>query len=83
MRLKISLSKTFERNDKRLIGLNEVGVSSGLSGLENRTILKNFYNIGKYDYLRIALNIYVISTIAFLGRHQTTSAVIRSKHGDF
>jgi len=53
MRLKISISKTFERKGKRLIGLNEVGVSSGLSGLENGTILENFHNIGKYDNLRI------------------------------
>jgi len=63
--LKISLSKTLERNGKRLIGLNEVGVSSGLSGLEKITILVNFHNIGKYDSLRIALKIYVISIMAF------------------
>jgi hypothetical protein len=65
------------------MSLNEVGVSSGLSGLEKRTSLENFYNIEKYDSLRIALNIYVISTMAFLGRHLATSAVIKSKSGDF
>ena len=56
-RFKISLIKTFERNGKRLISLNEVEVSSSLSGLEYRTILENFHNNGKYDNLRIALNI--------------------------
>jgi len=46
---KISLSKTFERNRKKLIGLNEVGVLGGFSGLEKRTILENFHNIRKYE----------------------------------
>jgi hypothetical protein len=54
-----------------------------LSGLENRTILENFHNNRKYESLRIALKIYVISTMAFLRRHLTISAVIRSKPGDF
>jgi len=83
IRLRISLSNTFERKGNRLIGLNDVGVSSGLSGLENRTILENFPSNGKYESLRIALKIYVISIMAFFGRHLTTSAVIRSKPGDF
>jgi len=83
-RLTISLSKTtFEKNGKGLIGLNEVGVSSGLSGLEKRTILENVHNIGKYDSLRQALKIYVIGMMAFLGRHLATATVIRSKPGDF
>jgi len=60
IRLRRSLSNTFERKGKRLIGLNDVGVSSGLSGLENRTILENFHSNGKYESLRIALKIYVI-----------------------
>jgi len=68
---------------KGIIGVNEFGVSSGLSGLENRTILENFHNIEKYDSLRIALIIYVISTMDFLGRHLSASAVMRSKPGDF
>jgi len=33
MRFKISLSKIFDKEGRRLIGLNEVGVSSGFSGL--------------------------------------------------
>lgn len=83
MRLRISLSKIFDKKCKRLIGLNEVGVSSGLSGLATRIILENFHKIGKYESLREALNIYVIRTMAFFGRHLVTSAVIRSKPGDF
>ena len=60
----------------------EYQVVSGFSSLEKRTILENFRNIRKYDSFRIALNIYVISTMTFLGKHLATSAVIRSKAGN-
>jgi len=43
----ISFSRIFERKGKRLIALNEIGVSSGLSGLGKRIILENFHKIGK------------------------------------
>jgi hypothetical protein len=83
MHFRISLSKIFDKKDKRFIDLNEIEVSSGLSGLAKRIILKNFHKIGKHESLREALNIYVIRTMAFFGRHLVTSAVIRSKSGDF
>jgi len=51
---KTSIYKIFERKSNRFIGLNEVGVSSGLSGLEKRTILENVHKMGKYNSLRIA-----------------------------
>jgi hypothetical protein len=40
MRFRISFSKIFDKKVKRLIGLNKVGVSSGLSGLAKRMILE-------------------------------------------
>lgn len=52
-------------------------------GFGNRMILENFHRSGKYDSLSTALNIWVSSTIACLGRHLATSAVIKSKPGDF
>jgi hypothetical protein len=83
MRFRISLSKMFDKKGKRLIGLNEVAVSSGLSGLAKKIILEYFHKIGKYESLKEALNIYVIRTMTFFGKHLVTSAVIRSKPGIF
>jgi len=47
----------FDKKGKRLIDLNEAGVSNGLT---KRIILENFHKIEKYESLREALNIYVI-----------------------
>lgn len=51
-----SFSKIFDKKGKRLIGLNEVGVSSGLPGLANRIIFEKSHKIGKYDSLSSALH---------------------------
>jgi len=83
IRFKISLSQILEKKGKRLIGLYEPGDSGGSFGLTNITMCENFHRIGKYDCLCIALNIYVKSIIAFLGKHLETSEVIKSKPGDF
>lgn len=58
-------------------------IKSGSSGLGKKIILENFHRIGKYDSLRIALNMCVISTMTF-GRLRliATSAVNRSNQGD-
>jgi len=47
IRLRISLSKMFDKKGKKLIGLYEDGSSKGLSGLGNSTIFENFQRIGK------------------------------------
>jgi len=78
IRLRISLSNILDKKSKRIIGLYEDGSCKGLLDLGNSTIFENFQRIGNYESRRFALNIYVINTIAFLGRHLATSAVIRS-----
>jgi len=54
-----------------------------LSDLEIKIILENFHRSGKYDSRKITLNKWVRNRIAFFGRHLATSAVIKSKPGDF
>jgi hypothetical protein len=81
--LSISFSNTFARNGNRLIGLYDEGKSSGLSGLVIKIILENFRRSGKYDRRKIELNKWIRNRIAFFGRHLATSAVIKSKPGDF
>jgi hypothetical protein len=64
-------------------GLYDSLESGGLFGFVNITMCENFHIRRKWDRQKIALNIYVNEIIAFLGRHFATSAVIRSKLGDF
>lgn len=47
IRLRVSFSNILDRKGKILIGLLEVGVSSGLSGIAKLIILENNYCTGK------------------------------------
>ena len=83
IRFNISFSRILAKKGSRLIGRKEVIESGGLLGLGTRMMVENFHSMGKYDSLIMELKICDRWIKAFLGKHLATSAVIRSKPGDF
>jgi len=63
----MSFSRILAKKGRRLIGWKEERMSGGLLGLGTRIIVANFQSIGKYDNLRVALNIIIIQLLFSVG----------------
>jgi len=83
IRFNINFSRILAKKGSKLIGRKEVIESGGLLGLGTRMMVENFHCMGKYDSLIMELIISERWIKAFLGEHLATSAVMRSKPGDF
>ena len=81
MRSYIIFSSILENTGSSDIGLQDAVWYGPLSGLGNILICASFHGLGKYWILSIALNIIVISLIAFDGRFFKILPLIRSIPG--